>query len=346
MAAPSHCRANLGATSQSISVTINNPANGGFSVGSVELTLKLSDLDLRDLAIELVSPDGTKALIAPNLHAAGDRTSLDFTFSSVVTLGENPFGTWTLNLTHATASAGFSVLHASIDIYGDNKGNDDTHYFTLAYARLVAEDPGTSITTDANGGTDTLNFAAAAGKLVLDLSGIGPSSLAGKALVIDGNFENAIGTTGSDVIAGSDAANTLVGDFGNDVLSGGDGHDVIRGGQGNDVLDGGHDADLIDGGVGIDLVSYANAGGSVADRYRARRQWRRGHRRHADIDRAVPARLLRRHLHRRGCQFCCRRFRRSRCRHRLRQWRQRLARWRCRRGRDAWRHRGRHIRRR
>ena len=79
--------------------------------------------------------DGTKALIAPNLHAAGGRTYLDFTFSSVVTLGENPFGTWTLNLTHATASDGFSVLDASLDIYGDSKGNDDTHYFTSAYAR-------------------------------------------------------------------------------------------------------------------------------------------------------------------------------------------------------------------
>ena len=96
--------AEFGATSQSITVTIDNPGNGGFSVGFVELTLEVSDLDLKDLSIELVSPEGTKALIAPNLHAAGGRTYLDFTFSSVVTLGENPFGTWTLNLTHATAS--------------------------------------------------------------------------------------------------------------------------------------------------------------------------------------------------------------------------------------------------
>ena len=255
--------AEFGATTQSIAVTIDNPGNGGFSVGFVELTLEVSDLDLKDLAIELVSPEGTKALIAPNLHAAGGRTFLDFTFSSVVTLGENPFGTWTLNLTHATASDGFSVLDASIDIYGDNKGNDDTHYFTSAYARLVSEDPGRSIVTDANGGTDTLNFAAAAGKLVLDLSGLGASSLAAKALVIDGNFENAIGTSGDDVISGSEAANTLIGDYGNDVLAGGNGDDVIHGGRGNDIIDAGRGADLIDGGDGIDVLTYANADGSV-----------------------------------------------------------------------------------
>ena len=171
-----------------------------------------------------------------------------------MTLGENPFGTWTLNLTHPTASDGFSVLSAALDIYGDSKGNDDTHYFTSAYARLAAEDPGRSIVTDANGGIDTLNFAAAAGKLVLDLSGLGASSLAGAALAIDGNFENAIGTTGNDVISGSDAANTLIGDFGDDMLAGGNGDDVIRGGRGNDPSTADAAPTCIDGGDGSDLV--------------------------------------------------------------------------------------------
>ena len=61
--------AEFGPTSQSIEVTIDNPGDGGFSVGFVELTLEVSDADLKDLAIELVSPQGTKALIAPNLYA-------------------------------------------------------------------------------------------------------------------------------------------------------------------------------------------------------------------------------------------------------------------------------------
>ena len=81
--------------------------------------------------------------------------------------------------------------------------------------------------------------------------------------LIDGNFENAIGTTGNDVISGSDAANSLIGDFGDDMLAGGNGDDVIHGGHGNDSLDGGRGADLIDGGDGSDLVSYADADGPV-----------------------------------------------------------------------------------
>ena len=219
--------AEFSTTSQSFEVTIDNPGDAGFSVGFVELTLELSDLDLKDLAIELVSPDGTKALIAPNLHAAGGRTyprlhilvRRDARRKSVRHLDLEP--------DPPTASGGFSVLNAALDIYGDSKGNDDIHYFTSAYARLVAEDPNRSIVTDTNGGTDTLNFAAGNGRLVLDLSGLGASSFAGKALVIDGNFENAIGTTGNDIISGSDAANSLIGDYGDDTLAGGGGNDVI-----------------------------------------------------------------------------------------------------------------------
>ena len=50
----------FGATSQSIELTIDNPGDGGFSVGFVELTLEVSDLDLKDLSIELVSREGNE----------------------------------------------------------------------------------------------------------------------------------------------------------------------------------------------------------------------------------------------------------------------------------------------
>ena len=34
--------------------------------------------------------------------------------------------------------------NATIDIYGDAKGTDDTYYFTSSYERLVADDPNRS----------------------------------------------------------------------------------------------------------------------------------------------------------------------------------------------------------
>ena len=52
----------FGSISQSIDVTIDNPGSDGFSTGFVELTLEISDPDLKNLAIELISPNGTRAL--------------------------------------------------------------------------------------------------------------------------------------------------------------------------------------------------------------------------------------------------------------------------------------------
>ena len=55
----------FGPTSQSIDVTIDNPGDQGFSVGFVELTLEISDTDLRNLSIELVSPNGNEGAYCP-----------------------------------------------------------------------------------------------------------------------------------------------------------------------------------------------------------------------------------------------------------------------------------------
>lgn len=255
--------AEFGPISQSIDVTIDNPGSDGFSTGFVELTLEISDGDLRNLAIELVSPNGTRALIAPNLFELNNQTYLNFTFSSVVTWGEDPFGTWTVNLTHAAASDDFSVLNATIDIYGDTKGTDDTYYFTSSYERLVADDPNRSTIADLNGGIDTLNFAAASGGVVIDLADGGANALDGTSITLDDGFENAVGTSDNDRLSGSSADNLLIGFYGDDSLSGRDGNDALKGGEGNDLLAGGAGADVLDGGNGVDTADYSDAGSGV-----------------------------------------------------------------------------------
>ncbi len=250
-------------TSQSLEVTIDNAGADGFAIDFVELTLEVTDADLKGLSIELVSPQGTKALIAPNLVVIGDRTYLSFKFSSVATWGESPFGTWTLNLKHPAASDGFVVHDAKLDIYGDSTGPDDTYYYTNAYARLVAQAPERATASDKNGGTDTLNFAAADSRVILDLSGSSSSALGGAAIHLDDSFENAIGTTLADRMAGSGIGNVLVGDLGDDWLDGRGGDDTLDGGDGDDMLVGGAGADKLDGGRGKDTADYSSASSGV-----------------------------------------------------------------------------------
>lgn len=222
---------------QSLSLNIAKPESGDFSVDFVELSLEISDPALKDLSIELVSPDGTVALIAPNLRAIGGGTRLEFTFSSVATWGESPYGTWTLNLRHPTETAGFEVLKAELDIYGDEAGADNTFYFTPAFARLAAQDPDRAVIDNSDGGSDTLNFAAADSALVIDLSGATASALGDQQLKLKGDFARVVGTTFDDVIIGSATANSLIGDLGDDVLKGGGGGDLIDGGDGFDTAD-------------------------------------------------------------------------------------------------------------
>ncbi len=243
--------------SQTLSVDVVNPGGGDFSLDFVELTLTLEDADLADLRVELISADGTSTLIAPNLRAADGRTSLDFTFSSVATWGESPFGTWTLELSHPDgASADFRVLGASLDLYGDTVSTDDDHIFTASYARLVAADASRRTISDSDGGIDRLNFAAAAEGVTANLSG-GANTVGRTAFVLNGAFEDIFGSIHADVFTGSAASNVIRADFGDDWIAGLGGNDFLNGGAGDDTIVGGDGADSIDGGAGVDTAAFA-----------------------------------------------------------------------------------------
>ncbi|MCB9993621.1 MAG: S8 family serine peptidase [Hyphomicrobiaceae bacterium] len=231
-----------------------------FSTDFVELTLNVQDADLKKLRIELISPDGTHSLIAPNLNAASNgTTALNFTFSSVAHWGENPFGTWTLVLSHPTASDSFSILGASLDVYGDYEGANDDYFFTSSFATLAAANADRTTITDVDGGEDTLNFAAAGSGVVLDMNSGASSRLQGVDFTLNGDFEDAIGTAHADHITGNALDNVIRGGYGADRLDGGDGDDTLLGGNGRDLMIGGQGADHFDGGSGVDTVSYATA---------------------------------------------------------------------------------------
>lgn len=239
-----------------LSASVNSGSAGELSTQWVTIDLKLTDSHLRDLRIELVSPDGTRAVIAENLAQIGSTTSLDFTFSSLVTWGEDSDGDWRLELTHPVGiGSDLLVQAATLTVYGDRVSADDTYFFSDSFSHLAASNGDRHAITDEDGGANTLNFAAASsGGLRLDLSGATDSSFHGSPLNVTGSFQTVIGSQSHDVISGTFAVERIVGDAGDDVLFGAGGNDTLIGGIGNDTLDGGADDDLLEGGSGNDAL--------------------------------------------------------------------------------------------
>ena len=104
---------------------------------------------------------------------------------------------------------------------------------------------------DAGNGTDTVNYGAGGSPtagVTLDLAAQQANG-AGEGQDIVVAFENAGGSTGPDLLSGTDEPNRLSGGGGNDRLVGRAGDDRLAGGAGRDALDGGAGDDLFVAGV-------------------------------------------------------------------------------------------------
>jgi Ca2+-binding RTX toxin-like protein len=238
------------------------PGAGGLTVEWVELSLSLTDPMLRTLSVELVSPAGTRALIAPNFSALGFATTLNFDFTSAATWGEAATGEWSVLLSHADGSTGLSVLGAGLALHGSTGGDDGQHWFTDAWAGLAAADPGRTAISHTADAPGMLNFAAAQSGVTLDL-GQGTGALAGQGFTLLSRFDRVIGGAGADTLQGSAEAETLKGDDGDDRLNGKRGDDRLDGGAGHDRLHGGAGRDTLTGGAGHDTLT----GGADADTF-------------------------------------------------------------------------------
>ena len=72
-----------------------------------------------------------------------------------------------------------------------------------------------------------------------------------------------VGTTGDDVINGTNGDDVIVAMGGNDTINGGNGNDVICGNAGDDIIDGGNLDDLLFGSFGNDSLSGGNGNDSL-----------------------------------------------------------------------------------
>jgi Ca2+-binding RTX toxin-like protein len=163
-------------------------------------------------------------------------------------------------------------------IYGDAGndflygGNNDDHLFggtgndTLSGGNLL-QDPDNGDALDGGSGTDgaTYYFANAV-TATLDGSLTGKGAAAGDTFI---RIENLVGSkTGSDVLAGNTAANTIRGYGGNDTIHGRAGNDNLLGNTGADRLYGEAGRDWLNGGTGADTLN-GGAGPDGADYYDA-----------------------------------------------------------------------------
>ena len=110
---------------------------------------------------------------------------------------------------------------------------DDTYVFGVATA--VEND---SVTEGTNAGTDTLSFSPLTTSVLLNLAtSLAQAVHANRTIKLNAasTFENAVGGSGNDSLAGNSLVNALTGNSGNDKLNGGAGNDVLAGGLGDDT---------------------------------------------------------------------------------------------------------------
>ena len=232
----------FGAASVGEADTLTEAASGGTDTLSFASRTIAVSMNLGSTAIQLVHTNRTL-----KLNSAA-------TFENVI----GGSGNDTLN---GNSAANVLTGNAGNDRLTGGSGNDsltgglgdDTYIFGVASAAEAD-----TVTEATNAGTDTLSFSTLTTDVLL---GLGTSAVqavhANRTLKLNSasTFENAIGGSGNDTLAGNSLANVLTGNAGSDRLSGGAGRDILIGGNGLDTLNGGTDDDiLIAGRTTSDLV--------------------------------------------------------------------------------------------
>ena len=248
-------------------------------VERVELNVEISHTFIGDLAILLTSPSGTNSwmLWKPGESAqspyGSTQDNIDFTFNTVLSMGESSVGVWELTIFDLQTGDVGSLNSWSINIVGRNDDDDDVFFYSNEFSEALLAEGSRAILTDTSG-VDLLNASMVTSALRLDLNPGGFSTIDDAQLTISDStlIENAIGGDGDDYISGNAVANELrgmrgndqiFGLAGNDTISGGDGDDLIYGGAGDDELDHlfSNGDDKLYGGLGNDsYFVYSHSG--------------------------------------------------------------------------------------
>ncbi len=211
-----------------------------ITVERAELTVTINHTRLEDLSLLLTSPAGSQSWLLFSRPSDGSAYgtspgNLAFTFSSVLSHGENGQGSWQLAVFDATTGGTGQLMSWSLNLLGAAPGTSDHYIYTNEFGTALAQQPERLVLQD-SGGIDTLNAAAVTSASDINLTPGGGSQIAGVKLRIDAAtlIENAWGGDGNDTIIGNAANNLLSGQRGNDRLLGAAGNDRLDGGEGID----------------------------------------------------------------------------------------------------------------
>ncbi len=125
------------------------------------------------------------------------------------------------------------TTRAGDTVYGFNSNTDDPSAFDFTvntHPIVCIWDAGGNDTIDLSGSSYGANLDLHAGAFSDVMGMVGNLSIAFGATI-----ENAVGSTGNDVIVGNDVANSLKGGAGDDTLQGNGGNDTLDGGEGSDT---------------------------------------------------------------------------------------------------------------
>ena len=228
--------------------TFNVNMTKNIDIEHVDLTLTLTHPNVKELRVELVSPDGTKSIVlTPGTGTAQSASNWTWTFGSEQFLGELSAGTWQVRITDTKGGNAGTISSYKLEAFGSNVDAHDVFTYTEEYAKMLALDSSRGTLRDTDGGTDWINAAAIAANSTIDLNAGKTSSLGSAKLTIAAGtlIENAIAGDGNDTLIGNAARNELIG------------------GRGNDTFKGDLRGDTIDGGVGVDTADFSARGSYV-----------------------------------------------------------------------------------
>ncbi len=175
-----------GVTTKQFTISNSNMHN----IETVEVQVNLTDFNISDLTIKLISPSGTESILMDKPGSSVYQGGLNFNFSSRAFLGEDVDGNWQLQITDSK-TGDISYLNSwQLKFYGElNDGKSDTYIYTDEFAKMT--DGMRSIIIDSDGGNDTINAAAVSTDSIINLNAGQISHIAGKDVLITGGTKGA-----------------------------------------------------------------------------------------------------------------------------------------------------------